>query len=129
VGRYLEHARIYSFGAGERQRIYIASGDFLTRNTERRVEVGVKIDDPKLVQMLNDILAMQLGDNVNTRVMRSDGTYEKVKCKEYECAIDSQMGMYHYLAETWGSFVPLTATSKIPFQKLSLYQKIKLLFS
>ena len=42
VGRYLEHSRIYCFGNGENMRIYIASGDFLTRNTERRVEVGVR---------------------------------------------------------------------------------------
>ena len=42
VGRYLEHSRIYCFGEGEDMTIYIASGDFLTRNTERRVEVGVR---------------------------------------------------------------------------------------
>ena len=48
VGRYLEHSRIYSFGEGADARIYIASGDFLTRNTERRVEVGVRVDDPRI---------------------------------------------------------------------------------
>ncbi len=60
VGRYLEHSRIYCFGSGEDMRIYIASGDFLTRNTERRVEVGVRIDDAKIAQKLRGILDLQL---------------------------------------------------------------------
>ena len=50
VGRYLEHSRIYCFGEGEDMTIYIASGDFLTRNTERRVEVGVRVDDREIAK-------------------------------------------------------------------------------
>ena len=56
VGRYLEHGRIYSFYDGQKTRIYIASGDFLTRNTECRVEVGVRIEDPVLVEKLSRLL-------------------------------------------------------------------------
>ena len=52
VGRYLEHSRIYCFGEGEDMTIYIASGDFLTRNTERRVEVGVRVDDREIAKKL-----------------------------------------------------------------------------
>ena len=58
VGRYLEHGRIYSFFDGAHTRIYIASGDFLTRNTECRVEVGVRVEDPVLVRKLTDILQL-----------------------------------------------------------------------
>ena len=65
VGRYLEHSRIYCFGSGEAMRIYIASGDFLTRNTERRVEVGVRVDDPAIAKKLRGILDLQLRDTVN----------------------------------------------------------------
>ena len=79
VGRYLEHGRIYSFYDGTETRIYIASGDFLTRNTECRVEVGVRVEDPILIQKLSDILQLQLRDNVNAREMRADGSYQKVK--------------------------------------------------
>lgn len=97
VGRYLEHSRIFAFGAGERLRVYIASGDFLTRNTERRVEVGVRIDDPEIKETLRDILEMELADNVNAREMQPDGTYEWVKRERTTRKVDSQMIMYPYL--------------------------------
>ena len=101
VGRYLEHARIYSFFDGRETRIYIASGDFLTRNTECRVEVGVRIKDPILVQKLTDILQMQLADNVNARVMGPDGSYQKVKPAPGEPLVNSQMGMYDLFRDDW----------------------------
>lgn len=99
VGRYLEHSRIYAFGSGERLRVYIASGDFLTRNTERRVEVGVRIDDPDSKAMLCDILAMQMNDNVNAREMQPDGLYAKVERPKNAALVDSQLDMYGYLEE------------------------------
>ena len=101
VGRYLEHARIYSFDDGREKRIYIASGDFLTRNTECRVEVGVRIKDPALVQKLTDILEMQLADNVNAREMGPDGSYQKVKPAPGEPLVNSQMGMYELFRGDW----------------------------
>ena len=96
VGRYLEHSRIYCFGSGEDMRIYIASGDFLTRNTERRVEVGVRIDDAKIAQKLRGILDLQLRDTVNAREMQPDGSYVKVKPLPGQPPIDSQMAMFGY---------------------------------
>ena len=96
VGRYLEHSRIYCLGSGEDMRIYIASGDFLTRNTERRVEVGVRIDDTKIAQKLRDILDLQLRDTVNAREMQPDGSYVKVKPLPGQPPVDSQMAMFGY---------------------------------
>ncbi len=101
VGRYLEHERVYVFGCGADTRVYIASGDFLTRNTERRVEVGVRIRDAAIKKELLDMLAMQLSDNVNAHEMRPDGTYAKVKRKEGQPRIDSQLGMYAMLEHAW----------------------------
>ena len=101
VGRYLEHGRIYSFFDGVHTRIYIASGDFLTRNTECRVEVGVRVEDPVLVRKLTDILQLQLRDNVNAREMRPDGSYQKVKPAEGEALVNGQMGMYELLKNDW----------------------------
>ena len=101
VGRYLEHGRIYSFYDGTETRIYIASGDFLTRNTECRVEVGVRVEDPILIQKLSDILQLQLRDNVNAREVRADGSYQKVKSAPGEELVNGQMDMYDLLKDDW----------------------------
>ena len=106
VGRYLEHSRIYSFGEGADARIYIASGDFLTRNTERRVEVGVRVDDPRIARQLRDILDLQLRDTVNARVMLPDGSYAKVKPAEGQPPVDSQMAMYGYFQHAFEQIDP-----------------------
>ena len=76
-------------------------GDFLTRNTECRVEVGVRVEDPVLVRKLTDILQLQLRDNVNAREMRPDGSYQKVKPAEGEALVNGQMGMYELLKNDW----------------------------
>ena len=114
VGRYLEHGRIYSFFDGTHTRIYIASGDFLTRNTECRVEVGVRVEDPALVQKLTDILQLQLRDNVNARVMDASGSYQKVKPAEGEPLVNSQMGMYELLRNDWQRPEPWKCTTPAP---------------
>lgn len=106
VGRYLEHSRIYAFGEGENLRIYIASGDFLTRNTERRVEVGIRIEDRSLKEKLWGLLQLQLADNVNAREMKPDGSYSKVKPGPGERCIDSQMELYEYFSAGFGAAVP-----------------------
>ena len=108
VGRYLEHGRIYSFYDGVNTRVYIASGDFLTRNTECRVEVGVRVEDPVLKEKLDSILRLQLSDNVNAREMQPDGSYQKVKPAPGEPLVNSQMGMYDLLCDDW------TARDKAP---------------
>ena len=101
VGRYLGHGRIYSFFDGVNTRTYIASGDFLTRNTECRVEVGVRVEDPVLKEKLDSILRLQLSDNVNAREMQPDGSYQKVKPAPGEPLVNSQMGMYDLLRDDW----------------------------
>jgi len=78
VGRFLEHSRIYYFGNNGEPDVYIGSADLMPRNLDRRVEVLAPVRDPRLVKRLRDeILDAYLGDNVKTRVMRSDGTYER----------------------------------------------------
>ena len=81
VGRFLEHSRIYIFGTGEREEMYIGSADFMTRNTVRRVEVATPIYDKAIRDKLRDMFNMQMADNVKARELHSDGTYKYVKHK------------------------------------------------
>ncbi len=75
VGRYLEHSRIYCFGEGSAESMYISSADFMTRNTQRRVEVACPIFDPDVRKKLHRILDACLADNTKARELLSDGTY------------------------------------------------------
>lgn len=75
VGRYLEHSRIYIFGTKDRDRIYIASADFMTRNTLRRVEVAAPIYDDEIKNKIRHIFNTMLADNVKARIQQPDGTY------------------------------------------------------
>ena len=117
VGRYLEHSRIYCFGSGEDMHIYIASGDFLTRNTERRVEVGVRVDDRRIAKQLRGILELQLRDTVNARVMQPDGSYVRIKVEDGTAPVDSQMAMYGYLVHGWDTDEENTVNLVVPRQR------------
>ena len=75
VGRFLEHSRIYIFGRGARAKVYIASADFMTRNTLRRVEVAAPIRDEKLKEEIVAMFDLLLADNVQAREMQPDGSY------------------------------------------------------
>ena len=78
VGRFLEHSRIYIFGRGERARVYIASADFMTRNTLRRVEVASPVYDPDIRARILDMFDTMLRDNVQAREMGADGLYRRL---------------------------------------------------
>lgn len=79
VGRYLEHPRVFVFGAGADAKVYIGSADMMTRNTENRVEVACPIYDSGIRRRLIRDLQVMLSDNVKARRMGSDGTYRKKK--------------------------------------------------
>ncbi len=78
VGRFLEHSRIYWFGRGEREKIYIASADYMTRNTIRRVEVAAPVYDEELRSRLREMFVTMLNDNQQARQLGSDGNYLRV---------------------------------------------------
>lgn len=88
VGRFLEHSRIYIFGTPDRNKIYISSADYMTRNTVRRVEVAVPIYDVSIKNRLLNMFNIMLADNVQARVQKSDGSYKRVKTEG--TPIDSQ---------------------------------------
>ena len=78
VGRFLEHSRIYIFGSKERRKYYIASADFMTRNTVRRVEVDAPVYNDKLKTKLQEMFDVMLSDNQKARKLEADGNYHRV---------------------------------------------------
>lgn len=75
VGRFLEHSRIYLFGPESRRSYYIASADWMTRSTVRRVEVAAPVRASALQARLNHIFSTMLADNCTARVQQRDGSY------------------------------------------------------
>ena len=97
VGRWLEHSRIYSFGEGEDQRMFIGSGDLLSRNLEHRVEAFIEVVTPDTRAQINEILNALRSDREKSRRMLPDGTYVRDKGGE---GTSSQEALYRYFS-TW----------------------------
>ena len=89
VGRFLEHSRIFAFGAGDRAEVYLASADWMPRNFIRRIEVMFPVEAPELrARLLNEVLGTQLQDNVKAHRLTEDGSY--VRIASGETAVRSQ---------------------------------------
>ncbi len=84
VGRFLEHSRIYAFGEGLEMKLYLSSADFMTRNQDRRVEVGGPVRSPELKQFLEAYLNLLLADNTRAWRQHSDGEYTRLTPGEAE---------------------------------------------
>jgi polyphosphate kinase len=90
VGKFLEHSRIFCFGTGAEQKIYIASADLMTRNTTRRVEVACPILDPALKDRLSRMLEVLLRDNTQAWEQSANGRYVLRHQLGSDLAINSQ---------------------------------------
>lgn len=97
VDEYLEHARVFSFGKENQEKVYIASCDWMLRNLDHRVEVAIPIFDPAIQQELRDILAIQLSGNVKARILDNEqkNEYKRDNGKK----IRSQIEIFKYLHE------------------------------
>lgn len=113
VGRYLEHSRIFIFGTGEQQRIFMGSGDLLNRNTRRRVEVFAEVrdGDPRR-EILHLVDAIRM-DNQNSWEMLSNGSYVKDNSDHAE-PLDSHTYLHHYFEKPF----------ELPPAKLSLKERL-----
>ena len=92
VGRFLEHSRIYRFGTPEREKIYIASADFMTRNTIRRVEVAAPVLDDTLRARLDEMFDTMMKDDEKGKELIADGDYVDRDINEEK--LDSQELFY-----------------------------------
>lgn len=106
VGRFLEHSRIYIFGKDEREKVYISSADFMTRNTERRVEVAAPVKNPIIKARLIVMFNMMLADNVKARLQLPDGTYEKRTAAQGDEPLDTQLYFYKSAYKNAEQLVP-----------------------
>lgn len=88
VGRYLEHSRIYCFGDQKDVKVYIASADCMTRNTEKRVEIGCPIQDETLKNQILEYFNLLMNDKVKARKLNSNGHYEQIESNNIP--LDSQ---------------------------------------
>ncbi len=95
VGRWLEHSRIYSFGEGDEQRLFIGSGDLLNRNLERRVEAFIEVVTPDTRAQVNEVLTALRNDREKSRRMLSDGTYVRDSGGE---GTSSQEALYRFFS-------------------------------
>ena len=95
IGRWLEHSRIYSFGEGPDQRLFIGSGDLLNRNLERRVEAFIEAVTPDTREQLNVILDALRNDREKSWTMQPDGTYVREEGGE---GTSSQEALYRYFS-------------------------------
>jgi polyphosphate kinase len=99
VGRFLEHTRIYIFGTKEDNEIYIASADWMTRNTRRRVEVAAPIYDPEIKERILEMFSVMMQDTVKARVQQPDGTYCRAEQKEGVPPLNAQEYFYEQAYE------------------------------
>ena len=103
VGRWLEHSRIYSFGTGEEERLFIGSGDLLNRNLERRVEAFIEVTTPDTRAQIRRILDALRNDREKSRTMQPDGSYIR---EENGAGTSSQEALYQYFSRQKVSLAP-----------------------
>lgn len=96
VDRYLEHARVYYFHNHGEQDLYISSADWMARNIDERVEVGVRVYSPEIKQQILEILAIQWQDRSKAREIDSEQVNRYVK-RGNKKKIRSQIAIYDYL--------------------------------
>ena len=95
VGRWLEHSRIYRFGEGEEERLFIGAGDLLTRNLDHRVEAFVEIRTPDTREQVDMVLECLRRDREKSRTMQPDGRYVR---DEGGAGTSSQEALYQYFS-------------------------------
>ena len=96
VDEYLEHARVWVFHNGGKEKVFISSADWMIRNLDHRVEATCPIMDENIKNELKDILNIQLNDNVKARWLDNNLNNEYVRSDD-QISVRSQIETYKYL--------------------------------
>jgi polyphosphate kinase len=97
IDEYLEHARLFLFGEGERKQVYISSADWMVRNLDHRVEVACPIYDAEIQQELTEIMNIQLAENVKGRILDNEQNNHYVPRNADTPTVRAQVAIYKYL--------------------------------
>ena len=108
VGRYLEHSRVYRFGAPSHEvrehtafdcppdegaahmaQYFIGSGDLLQRNLDYRIEALTPVVDPALCARLEDTFGLAFADDRFAWTLAGDGKWTRVQATK---GLSSQEG-------------------------------------
>ena len=123
VDRFLEHSRVFYFENACQPEIFVGSADWMPRNFYRRIEVIFPIEDGNLRERVtSELLALALRDNVKARVMKADGSYQRVRLKRGETPHRSQM---EFIARTLQENAPRSGGSKSKYPKVKLAPRPK----
>ena len=94
VDRFLEHSRVFAFGAGPATEVYLSSADWMPRNFVRRIEVMFPVEDAAIrPRLLEEVLGFALADNMKARRLQVDGSYQRVAAEAGASEVRSQMMM------------------------------------
>ncbi len=94
LDRYLEHSRVFIFGNGGEEKMYLSSADWMERNLYRRVETAFPVYDERLKKIINDIIEIQLNDNIKARYLDFGRINEYVQ--NDNIPVQSQLETYYY---------------------------------
>jgi len=109
IGRFLEHSRLYYFGNGGNDEIYLGSADLMERNLDRRIEVVFPVEDPRLVAYLRDtVIPLYLTDVEDSWTLGNDGAWTMLRTMGVESQHDVQAEMVQLYTRSGLAAQPLT---------------------
>jgi len=115
IDEYLEHARVFIFHNGGKEKVFISSADWMVRNIDHRVEATCPILDEDIKRVLKNILRIQLSDNVKARILDNDLSNRYVREKNQK-RIRSQVEIYNYLHQK--TIDKTTVTTPVPAESI-----------
>jgi polyphosphate kinase len=115
IDEYLEHARVFFFHNGGKEKVFISSADWMVRNIDHRVEATCPILDEDIKRVLKNILEIQLSDNVKARILDNDLSNRYVREKNQK-RIRSQVEIYNYLHQK--TIDKYTVTIPVPAESI-----------